>query len=107
MIPVMAITILLMVLPPLLQTFDTWDRKPEIPVAGHDTEATLVELGFEAGLCLAVAWVSITVLNCLAVILASVADALAPAAAVVARALGIDYLLLLFSPPWRLTYLRI
>lgn len=107
MIPVMAITILLMVLPPLLQTFDTWDRKPEIPVAGHDTEATVVELSFECGLCLTVAWVSITVLSNLAVMLASVADALAPAASVVARALGTDYLLLLFSPPWRLVSLRI
>ena len=107
MIPVMAITILLMVLPNLLQAIDSWDRKPEIPIAGHDTEATLVELGFEAGLCLAVAWVSIAVLSCQAIMLALVADALARAAVVVSRAFGTDYLLLLFSPPWRPTSLRI
>lgn len=103
---VAAITILLMVLPPLFDTFDTWDKGPELPVVGHNTETTIVVMSLQIGLGLAVAWGSILFLKCLGELSAAMRDVLL-VPATEARARGMDYQLLLFSPPWRLTFLRI
>ena len=99
-------TILLMVLPPVFDTFDTWDRKPELPVVGHNTETTIVVVSVGLGFCLAVAWVSILLLNGLFWFFPRLARRLAPISART-RAYGMDYQLLLFSPPRRLPVLRI
>lgn len=101
-----ATIILLMVVPPVLNAFDTWDRKPELPLAGHDTETTLMILALEAATGMAVAWSSVVLLNWLATMLLAglfesrIGEVLPGAAAT-------DYLLLLFSPPWRPLSLRI
>ena len=99
-------TILLMVLPPVFDTFDTWDKKPELPLVGHNTETTLVAIALEAGMGLAVAWASVLLLNWVASLFPPPMRKLAQVSART-YAYGIDYLLLLFSPPWRLTSLRI
>lgn len=99
-------TILLMVLPPVFDSFDTWDRKPELPVAGHNTETTIVVVSVGLGLCLAVAWISILLSSRLFRLFSRLTPRLAliPART---RAYGMDYQLLLFSPPRRLSSLRI
>lgn len=99
-------TILLMVLPPVFDTFDTWDKQPELPMVGHNTETTLVIASANLGLCFAVAWGSVLLLSWLASLFPPLMRKLAPVSART-HACGIDYLLLLFSPPWRLTSLRI
>jgi hypothetical protein len=99
------IIILLMVLPPLFDTFDTWDKTPEIPVVGHNTETTISVMAIEVGMGFAVAWSIVLLLRWLA-------EAFAPKLLDTPRPtqLGVratDYLLLLFSPPRGLTSLRI
>jgi len=101
-----AMTILLMVLPPLFDTFDTWDKTPEFPMVGHNTETNLVVIGMDAGLCLGVAWMAVLLLDWLVSLLAPPLRELATAAPQ-PLSRGTEYLLLLFSPPWRLTSLRI
>jgi hypothetical protein len=101
-----AAIIALMVLPPLFDTFDTWDKSPEFPVVGHNTETTLAAMALEAGMGLTVAWISVLLVNWLAAWLRPrIAEA-----AVKARS-GIratEYLLMLFSPPpWETVTLRI
>ena len=98
-------TILLMVLPPLFDTFDTWDKRPELPVAGHNTETTIAMMALEAGMGVAVAWASVLLLNWLAEIFAPRMVARRARARSGFRAT--DYLLLLYSPPWAFTSLRI
>lgn len=105
LILVAAVTILFMVLPPLFDTFDTWDRSPEIPVAGHNTETNLVVIALEVGVGLAVAWASFLLLNWVAAWFAPrVQKTPAPAGPEVRAT---DYLLWLFSPPWAFASLRI
>lgn len=101
-----ALTILLMVLPPLFDTFDNWDMKPELPVVGHNVETTIVVVSADLGLCFAVAWFSSLLLNWLLALFPPQVLKLVPSS-FQTRAYGIEYLLLLFSPPWRLTSLRI
>ena len=100
-----AITIALMVLPPLFDTFDTWDRHPELPLVGHNTETTVAMLAVGAGMCAAVAWASVLLLNWLAGVLGMWMQQLQMVAWPQRRAT--EYLLLLFSPPWAFTSLRI
>lgn len=100
-----AATILLMVLPPLLDTFDKWDRTPEIPVSGHNTETTLSMLAVGVGMGLTVAWSAVLLLNWLAEIFAP--GMLAAPAQVRPGFRATEYLLLLFSPPWAFATLRI
>jgi hypothetical protein len=103
---VAAMAILLMVVPPLFDTFDTWDKGPELPVIGHNTETNVVLATASLGICFAVISAGILVFNALAALLGASLEASAPAAPLV-RARATDYLLLLYSPPWRLTSLRI
>jgi hypothetical protein len=105
LILVAAATILLMVFPPLFDTFDTWDKTPEIPMAGHNAETNLVALALEVGVGLAVAWASVLLLNWLAAWFAPRAQKAPTPVGPQARAT--DYLLWLFSPPWALISLRI
>ncbi len=103
---VAAVAVLLMVLPPVFDTFDTWDRRPEVPVAGHNTETTLVVVTVDLGMCMVVAWASIRLMRWLVALLKPfVLKVLAAAFDPPVRAT--DYLLLLFSPPWRLLSLRV
>ncbi|HEX8711018.1 MAG TPA: hypothetical protein VF730_04025 [Terracidiphilus sp.] len=103
---VVAAIIALMVLPPLFDTFDTWDKRPEFPVVGHNTETTLAAMALEAGMGLAVGWLSVLLLNWVRKwLLPRIAEAGAVARAGVRAT---DYLLLLFSPPpWETVTLRI
>ncbi len=105
LILVAAATILLMVLPPLFDTFDTWDRSPEIPVAGHNTETNFVVMALEVGVGLAVAWASVLLLNWVTAWFAP--RVIKVPAPVWPQVRAIDYLLWLFSPPWAFASLRI
>ena len=98
-------TIALMVLPPLFDTFDTWDRRPELPLVGHNTETTVAMLAVGAGMCAAVAWASVLLLNWLAAVLGARVEEAQGIAWPQRRAT--EYLLLLFSPPWAFSSLRI
>lgn len=101
-----ATIILLMVLPPVFNTFDRWDRKPELPLVGHDTETTVMMMALETAVGLAVAWGSVLLLACLAAVF--VPGLIALAAPRTRRGFrATDYLLMLFSPPWRPLSLRI
>lgn len=103
---VAATAIALMVLPPVCNAFDTWDKRPELPMAGHDTETTLMVMAFEAGMGMAVAVGSVLLLTALAAMLLPARRELsAPRSHAGVRAT--EYLLLLFSPPWRARSLRI
>lgn len=101
-----AFAILLMVLPPVFDTFDTWDKQPELPLAGHNTETTLVIVCANLTLGAVVAWLSVLSLNWLASLARPFRAHLAQAV-LQARACGQDHLLLLYSPPPRLASLRI
>ncbi len=94
-----------MAVPPVCDAFDTWDKTPEIPLAGHNTETTLMVFGLEAGVCLAVAWASILLLDGLAAWFAPrVQKAPAP---IRSQVRATDYLMWIFSPPWTFASLRI
>jgi len=95
-----------MVLPPVFDTFDTWDKRPEIPIVGHNTETTIAVMSLGIGMCLGVAWLSILLLDRL---FSRILRFLALSECVEVRmvALGSDYLLLLFSPPSHTVTLRI
>lgn len=98
--------IMLMVLPPVFNVFDTWDKKPELPLAGHDTETTLSMMALEFGMGIAVAWGSVCLLAWLATVLLSGFFEIAPTR--MDRGVrATEYLLLLYSPPWRVVSLRI
>lgn len=101
-----ATAVLLMLLPPLFDTFDTWDKRPELPVAGHNTETTLVLLTAELGMCMVVAWASIRLTQWLVALFAPYLLQVFPAP-FRPPVRATDYLLLLFSPPWRPVSLRI
>lgn len=101
-----ATIILLMVLPPVFNTFDKWDKTPELPLVGHDTETTLMVMALEIGMGLAVAWGSLLFLAWLAeVIVPASVDFTSAHARRGFRAT--EYLLLLFSPPGHPLALRI
>lgn len=101
-----ATIILLMVLPPVLNTFDTWDKKPELPLVGHDTETTLMVMALEVGMGVALAWGSVLLLAWLAAIF--VAEMIEPTLSQGRHGIrATEYLLLLFSPPSRPLSLRI
>jgi hypothetical protein len=99
------ITILLMVLPPIFDTFDKWDKTPEIPVSGHNTETTLSMMAVGVGMGLTVAWSAVLLLQWLAEIFAP--RMLTTQAVARAGVRATEYLLLLFSPPWAFASLRI
>lgn len=99
------VTILLMALPPVFDAFDKWDRTPEIPVSGHNTETTLAMMAVGVGMGLTVAWSAVLLLNWLAAMFAT--PMLAPRAQARPGVRATDYLLLLFSPPWAFASLRI
>jgi hypothetical protein len=104
---VTATIILMMVLPPVFNVLDRWDRGPELPLVGHDTETTLMMAAVDVGLGAAVAWSTVCLLAWLAAVLLPGTIA---ASAMVAEHYGVgatEYLLLLFSPPWRIVSLRI
>lgn len=101
-----ATIILLMVLPPVFNAFDKWDKTPELPMAGHDTETTLMIMALEVGMGVAVAWGSVVFLGWLsAMLLPQLFETGSANASRGVRAT--EYLLLLFSPPWRPLSLRI
>ena len=103
---VAALAVLLMVVPPLFDTFDTWDKGPELPVVGHNTETNVVLATASLGICFAVASAAIFIFNGFAALFAAPSAAAAPALRIPhARATG--YLLRLYSPPWRLVSLRV
>ena len=98
--------ILLIAVPPVLNAFDSWDKTPELPMVGHDTETTLMVMALEAGMGVAVAWASVKLLDWFAAAILPDAIEIAP----VRVRMGVRataYLLLLFSPPWRDISLRI
>jgi hypothetical protein len=101
-----ATIILLMVLPPVFNAFDKWDKTPELPLVGHDTETTVMVMALEIGMGFAVAWGSL-------LFLLSLAEVFVPekfkSTAAHARPgfRATEYLLLLFSPPWPPLALRI
>lgn len=102
----MATIILMMVLPAVCNIFDKWDKGPELPLVGHDTETTLMVMAFEAGMSVAVAWSSVLLLTWLAALLSlGIIDIVSVQASRGVRAT--EYLLLLFSPPWPALPLRI
>lgn len=100
-----AIAILLMVLPPVFDTFDTWDKTPEIPIVGHNTETTIVWIAEGFAMCAVVAWSAVLLLQWLASIL--VPRALKLLLPVQPDVRATDYFLILYSPPWAFTTLRI
>jgi hypothetical protein len=103
---VTASIILLMVLPAVFNTFDKWDKGPELPLVGHDTETTLMMAALDVGLGIAVAWSAVGLLAWLAAVLLPATIEAAPVHA--HRGFrATEYLLLLFSPPWRIVSLRI
>lgn len=94
-----------MVFPPVFDAFDKWDRTPEIPIAGHNTETDFVALALEVGMGLAVAWAAVLLLNWIAAWFAPrVQKAPVP---IRPHVRATDYLLWLFSPPWAFASLRI
>ncbi len=99
--------ILMMVLPPVFNVVDKWDKGPELPLVGHDTETTLMMAAVDVGLGVAVARSSVCLLGWLAaVLLLGMIETGAP----VREHRGVratEYLLMLFSPPWRIVSLRI
>jgi hypothetical protein len=99
--------ILMMVLPPVFNVVDKWDKGPELPLVGHDTEITLMMTAVDVGLGVAVAWSSVCLLAWLAaLLLLRMIETDAPALA--HRGVrATEYLLMLFSPPWRVVSLRI
>lgn len=101
-----ATTIFLMVLPPVCNMFDKWDKGPELPLTGHDTETTLMVMAFEIGIGVAVAWSSVVLLAWLAKVLLPEMLETEPAQ-VCWGGRATEYLLLLFSPPGRRLSLRI
>ena len=103
---VTAALILTMILPPVCNTFDKWDKGHELPLSGHDAETTLMVMAFEMGLGIAAAWGSVLLLTWLAAVLLP-GFLLTPAALVRCGIRATEYLLLLFSPPWRVIALRI
>lgn len=104
---VTASMILMMVLPPVFNVVDRWDKGPELPLVGHDTETTLMMAAVDVGLGAAVAWSTVCLLDRLAaVLLLGMIETGTPARA--HRGLcATEYLLMLFSPPWRIVSLRI
>lgn len=97
--------IALMVLPPLFDTFDHWDKTPEVPVVGHNTETTVAAMAADFAIGLVVAWASVLLANWIA---AWLMPRIAKAAAAARPGIrATDYLLLLFSPPWQAVTLRI
>lgn len=104
---VTASMILMMVLPPVFNVVDKWDKGPELPLVGHDTETTLMMAAFDVGLGVAVAWSAVCLLGWLAAVIlpSAIETDAAPHAHRGVRAT--DYLLMLFSPPWRIVSLRI
>lgn len=103
---VAGLAVLLMIVPPVCDTFDRWDRRPEMPMVGHNTETTVVVFTADLGLCMVVAWASIQLMQWLVAVFA-------PYILIVVRSSfgplmrATDYFLLLFSPPWRQISLRI
>jgi hypothetical protein len=104
---VTASMILMMVLTPAFNVIDKWDKGPELPLVGHDTETTLMMAALDVGLCVAVAWGSVCLLTRLAaVLLLGMIETAVPVHA--HRGVSAtEYLLMLFSPPWRIVSLRI
>lgn len=99
--------ILMMVLPPVFNVVDKWDKGPELPLVGHDTETTLMMSAVDVGLGVAAAWSSVCLLAWLdAVLMLGMIETAVPAHA--RRGVrATEYLLMLFSPPWRTVSLRI
>jgi len=98
--------IFLMVLPPIFNAFDRWDTGPELPLVGHDTETTLMMAAMDVGLGVAVAWGAVCLLSWLAAVL--LPGIIATARVHTHRGVrATEYLILLFSPPWRTVSLRI
>lgn len=104
---VTAFMIPVMVLPPVFNVVDKWDKGPELPLVGHDTETTLMMAAVDVGLGVAVPWSSVCLLAWLAaVLLLGMVETGAPARAH-RGVCATEYLLMLFSPPWRIVSLRI
>lgn len=102
-----ATIILMMVLPSVFNTFDKWDKGPELPLVGHDTETTLMMAALDFGLGMAVAWSAVHLLAWLAVVLLAAGFFQVALPRVAHGVCATEYLLLLFSPPWRVVSLRI
>jgi hypothetical protein len=98
--------VLLMVLPPVTDTFDRWDHHPEFPMVGHNTETNVVVFTADLGLGMVVAWASVRLMQWLVALFAPFLLQIfsAPWGP---RVRATEYLLLLFSPPWRAMSLRI
>lgn len=103
---VAAFAIALMVFPPLFDTFDSWDKGVELPFIGHNTETNIVIATAELGICFVVAVASVLFFSWVATFFKSFAAAFAPAIREPHKH-ATDYLLLLYSPPWHTTALRI
>jgi len=103
---VATVAVLLMVLPPVLDTFDTWDKRPELPMVGRNTETNIVVCTADLAMCMVVAGSSICLLQWLVTLFAPYLQQIfsAPHGPEVRAT---EYLLLLFSPPWRVVSLRI
>ena len=103
---VATVAVLLMVLPPVFDAFDTWDKRPEFPMVGHNTETNIVVFTADLGMCVVVAWASIYLMQWLVTLFAPYLPQIfsAPHGPEVRAT---EYLLWLFSPPWRVVSLRI
>jgi hypothetical protein len=103
---VATVAVLLMVLPPVFDAFDTWDKRPEFPMVGRNTETNIVVWTADLAMCLVVAFESICLMQWLVRLFAPYllqifSVPLGP------EVRATEYLLLLFSPPWRVVSLRI
>jgi hypothetical protein len=86
---------------------DKWDKGPELPLVGHDTETTLMMAAVDVGLGVAAAWSSVCLLAWLAAMLLLGMIEAAASAHAYRGVCATEYLLMLFSPPWRIVSLRI
>jgi hypothetical protein len=103
---VATLAVLLMVLPPVFDTFDTWDKRPEIPMVGHNTETNIVVCTADLAMCMVVAWASICLMQWLVTLFPPYLLQIF-SAPVEPEVRATEYLLSLFSPPWRVVSLRI
>lgn len=94
--------ILLMAISQMCELFDRFDTIADV---GHDTEFMLIVIGMCIGLCLLLAWLMVQLVRTVFSLIMWLLRGASPGAQ--PHSFGTEYLLLLFSPPWQTTTLRI